>query len=1194
MLAKDITSLCKIRVLLVPISPIKKSTFDRHVALLQEQCQSVSLADITPSYKGVVVYFQSCVSKFNSQTFQQGQLHFQFQTEWTREEAHLQDFQPYRRLFGVIGIMDCQEWNDLSIGYHQFEKCLSKYPTAIATRCFAFDPIETQQDDTKGLIMIPNVGNISFYMTTMISDFASDILAQFENLAHRLESFIFLESPTQPHRFSYPSASPATPIPNKRHSLNSIQPNNTLSITIPDTMKARRKTPGRIQKLLGDLYLLAGLLPDAIKHYNSSIEMSRTTLDYLWLASALEGWLCALILLEYLQADMSIILSTHNPPVEPSDPYMNGEASSPIIEPIVYLGPWSILTIVSERYEKILRYYDENPLIYSEACLRISRFLMTIYLNRGCHEVTFELLTRGKLKSNKRLSKFFMVDQKKKSLNLTKIMISGWLSRAWHVYEDLGLLEKIHVLTHTASLYSLLGYQRKCAWLLNEALEYIMALVMKGEKIFDRQCVFAILKRVCEVYGIKDTSYSENVFSQKDTLSGTVGWPLLQIDVLKKCITISELLHGEVSRFYYTSFLLRKMESFITRAERIRLGTIIQGMIINSKYRKTDLLRYYGHSILATIQCDDACYIQQQESSRKEEDPFIYSPFTERANVSQQMEATLLKNELCEFKVTLANPFGFELEINHIELCTSGTSIQAEKTTSPVIIPANDLLIVTLSGIPNQTGTLVVRGCLIQIAGFELQEFLLEKLDGEEEDSFVKLKKSGLKSVKHATTHDSKKQENSHGFIYFKIIDEQPILEIKATSHTQNAISLFEGETTTFKIELENTGSIPIHFIHLHFDEERESYHLLSPEDQYNMEQSNSVPMFSHDGSFKTGQHLDPIKCIDLNPGQREIIHVNVFGKKRRSCQKGTIRIGYGCLQPTTDNQRSILHYLYVDVVLSIYPILDISNWDMMLFPSCHDNALAKKKMETIEFGYDSSHIEDILSTGSSVTDHCWITFDVKNIWMKPFQICINTRNDANIVFKGTISPLSTCRILFPLKRVLLSQKEWNKPIPISNGNSILPSHTRLKSFWYHQSLIDTIQASYQCGTRSGKIDMRRCIRFEECFKLADFEFVPKMINAAKMEKNVYSCTVESKVDFTLMIYNRLAYTVKSILRIKLPDQVLFTGNLQMVLPEFSDKLEVQSVPLYFLSKGQYDILYILEDIYSRNVYQDMITVHAY
>lgn len=38
---------------------------------------------------------------FSSQVFQEGQMHFQFLTQWAREHAELEDFQPYRRIFGV-------------------------------------------------------------------------------------------------------------------------------------------------------------------------------------------------------------------------------------------------------------------------------------------------------------------------------------------------------------------------------------------------------------------------------------------------------------------------------------------------------------------------------------------------------------------------------------------------------------------------------------------------------------------------------------------------------------------------------------------------------------------------------------------------------------------------------------------------------------------------------------------------------------------------------------------------------------------------------------------------------------------------------------------------------------------------------------------------------------------------------------
>lgn len=51
-LALDITSSCRVRVLLVPVSPIKKSTFWHHVDLVRK-FSCVRLGDVTPDlHKG--------------------------------------------------------------------------------------------------------------------------------------------------------------------------------------------------------------------------------------------------------------------------------------------------------------------------------------------------------------------------------------------------------------------------------------------------------------------------------------------------------------------------------------------------------------------------------------------------------------------------------------------------------------------------------------------------------------------------------------------------------------------------------------------------------------------------------------------------------------------------------------------------------------------------------------------------------------------------------------------------------------------------------------------------------------------------------------------------------------------------------------------------------------------------------------
>ena len=70
----------------------------------------------------------------------------------------------------------------MNMCYWKLIHSINQYPTALTHRCFAFDPSEHQPDDTKGLIMIPTVGNMGFYMSTMICDFASTILAEFGSL----------------------------------------------------------------------------------------------------------------------------------------------------------------------------------------------------------------------------------------------------------------------------------------------------------------------------------------------------------------------------------------------------------------------------------------------------------------------------------------------------------------------------------------------------------------------------------------------------------------------------------------------------------------------------------------------------------------------------------------------------------------------------------------------------------------------------------------------------------------------------------------------------------------------------------------------------------------------------------------------------------------------------------------------------
>lgn len=76
---------------------------------------------------------------------------------------------------------------------------------------------------------------------------------------------------------------------------------------------------------------------------------------------------------------------------------------------------------------------------------------------------------------------------------------------------------------------------------------------------------------------------------------------------------------------------------------------------------------------------------------------------------------------------------------------TSGIAFNAVSTAAT--IPANATVQVPLTGTPEQTGTLVIRGCLIQIIGFAEQEFLIDHEDNKSQqdasnDHFVKIKRT--------------------------------------------------------------------------------------------------------------------------------------------------------------------------------------------------------------------------------------------------------------------------------------------------------------------------------------------------------------------------------------------------------------------------------------------------------------------
>lgn len=167
--------------------------------------------------------------------------------------------------------------------------------------------------------MIPNVGDISFYLQTMMNDFTADLLLAMSLMAGQLERKTLIQGPiiispffAAAGEYAHASDTPSqTLIPTQGNGISTPQITTKsldtdsapsagtqamLISSLNNAEKMKKRSPARVQKLMADLYLLAGRIEKALQSYISAIELCKLNNDLQWQASALEGYLCCQLL----------------------------------------------------------------------------------------------------------------------------------------------------------------------------------------------------------------------------------------------------------------------------------------------------------------------------------------------------------------------------------------------------------------------------------------------------------------------------------------------------------------------------------------------------------------------------------------------------------------------------------------------------------------------------------------------------------------------------------------------------------------------------------------------------------------------------------------------------------------------------------------------------------------------------------
>lgn len=383
-------------------------------------------------------------------------------------------------------------------------------------------------------------------------------------------------------------------------------------------------------------------------------------------------------------------------------------------------------------YEDLLQTYAKvntttsipiPKLVYAEACLKIARFLTTVFCNGGWNESVLNKIVQP---DNKPVpGRRFMTTAdlvKCKGSGLSRFSIAKWVTKVWTMdMDDLLMIDQINIMTQMATVLSSIGYHRKSSWFMYETLNRMIPLLIQGRAAMANSStgasngngaavaaakkekddgILQVLKRICEVYGIGESHVhdggtlqmmmqdekDEKVSTNEKKKGTSFGWAALQIDILRECIVISEAIQDHASMLYYTTVLLKNLYQHISKDEQIRLASSIQRIVNISKRsnqvdNSSNHVNYWGFNIVKSIQSippipRKAIYqhplliakalAASKEGGRAKGDPFIYNPFAKKKDEKPQIN--LIKDEVCEFKVVLTNPFGFDLELSNIVL----------------------------------------------------------------------------------------------------------------------------------------------------------------------------------------------------------------------------------------------------------------------------------------------------------------------------------------------------------------------------------------------------------------------------------------------------------------------------------------------------------------------------------------------
>ncbi|TIC27042.1 hypothetical protein E3Q11_02760 [Wallemia mellicola] len=757
---------------------------------------------------------------------------------------------------------------------------------------------------------------------------------------------------------------------------------------------------------------------------------------------------------------------------------------------------------------------------FVRATLRLSQFLLTVWACEGLNDNSLKALVEGVTPSflATQPDRDSIIEHADKMPHLARSQISTIAQQAHgtHLFH-LNKVEQLRVILTLIHLHDSIGFARKAAYFRQEVVVICADLVeasrnksliqSSDSKLIvnqlndNNELLVKILDNICDVYGIDTQSTylyvngeeSEATENVQQEVENNFKWISVQRDFLRDAMTVVQHLGDLNAVIKYAVILLKVYHASLPAAEQVRLVQIMLAALEALRRRSTTSveLAFWSPDLLLSLEvipCTDETLPFATNSQQTVLQKLANTPTRRATRIAKSIA---VQDEYVEVSATVHNPYKFTLELQAVELITSGVTFESEK------------LDVYLA--PNSYQTLRLKGVVKSRADEEKRK---SKVRSERLEKRSKVKSTGLSSIpslqrqsmssrastvtsmndtRRATLTSISSGVKAPQYIEVAVVASLPTLIVAGTNLSHHALMLYSGECTTLRLTVENVSDVDVDFINLKFRDNSTDSLLEVIEEQ----QSKLIDTYDMEYTIAHEPVFKP--CVDLSnvtiPARKKAtLEIECYG--RMGCNQGSIFIEYGS-KKINENEQTYARQLTYPLLLTVQQTLEVQQFTALPLersgmsesreyfglwptsPSMMSQPMSPTN-QTQMSAPQSPLIEQsqLLQNLDKDANEFLFVVDIRNSFGTPFEVVLERTRDGDnyIVEFGVcrlVQPGLTARLVLPMKRTKLTEEIATAGIPsicerqfIISQASLTPQKERVmrELFWYSQEIYKKVR----------------------------------------------------------------------------------------------------------------------------------------